>query len=77
MTTPQDQGFVADTPDSVAYFRFAALKGRLKLESKGLGFRGGATRPQLAKEFGLKPRAPYEEYIAYCESQMALLIAKK
>jgi hypothetical protein len=65
------------TPDEISYFRFASIKQRLKLESVGLKFRGGSTRSLVAKEFGLKPRAPFAEYIAYCESQMAILIAKK
>lgn len=73
----QDKGFVADTPDSISYFRFASLKGALKLEKVGLKTRGGALRPKLAKEFGLSPKAPHADFIAYCESKMAILIAKK
>ncbi len=61
----------------VSYARFASLKGRLKLESKGLKFSGGATRPKLASEFNLSPRAPYQEYIDYCQAQMDKLLAEK
>lgn len=71
--TPQ----VFQTPDEIAYYRFASLKFRLGVERAGMTFRDGATRPQLAAEFGLKPRDPLTAYIAYCETQMALLLAKR
>lgn len=64
-------------PDQVAYARLAVIKGRLKLESKGLKFRGASTRGQLAVEFGLKPRDGYDKYIAYCEKKMAEALAKR
>lgn len=72
-----DQTIVIDTPDGLTHAYYARLKGRLKLEKVGLKFRDGAARPKLAAAFGLKPKAPYDDYIAYCESQMAILIAKK
>lgn len=65
------------TDDERAYYRFTVTKGRIKMEEKGLKFRDGAIRPKLAKEFGLKPRDPYSAYIAYCETQQALLLAKR
>lgn len=58
----------------VEYFRFSSIKHQLKLEKLGLKSRGGALRPRLAKEFGLKPRATYEEFIAYCEAKMQELL---
>jgi len=71
------EGFTVNTPDGISYFRFASVKGMLNLESKGLYGRGGALRPRLAAEFGLKPRDSYAKYIAYCEAQLAILLAKK
>lgn len=68
---------VFDTPDGISYARFVSLKGRLKLEAKGLKFRGGATRPRLATEFGLNPRDSYDAYISHCETQMTILLTKK
>lgn len=68
---------VLSGPTEVSYGRFAALKGALKMEKVGLKSRGGALRPRLAKEFGLKPRDSYDAYIAYCESQMAILLAER
>lgn len=72
-----DGGFIADTPDKIRYFRLASVKGMLSLESKGLKSRGGALRPRLAAEFGLKPRDSYAKFIGYIESQLAILRAKK
>lgn len=72
-----EKSIVVNTPDGISYFRFASIKGMLNLESKGLYGRGGALRPRLAKEFGLKPRDSYAKYIAYCEAQMAILLANK
>jgi hypothetical protein len=66
-----------NTPEGISYFRFASLKGQLKLESVGLKSSSGALRPQLAKEFGLKPRAPHAEYIAYCIARMNELIPRQ
>ena len=72
-----DNGFIADTPDKISYFRLASVKGMLTLESKGMKSRGGALRPRLAREFGLKPRDGYDKYIAYIETQLMILRAKK
>lgn len=83
MTTPQQESnaqFAAQTfstPDEIAYFRFCQLKYALKVEALGLKHKGGALRPKLATEFGLKPRDPLTAYIAYCETQQALLLAKR
>ena len=45
------------------HYRLVSLKGMLKLESLGMKTRGGALRPRLAREFGLKPRSTYDEFI--------------
>lgn len=58
------------TGDGVTAFRFASIKAQLKLEKVGLKSSGGALRPRLAKEFDLKPRADYAEYIAYCQAKI-------
>lgn len=72
-----EKSMIVNTPDGIRYFRLASVKGMLNLESKGLKGRGGALRPRLAKEFGLKPRDGYDKYIAYIEAQLAILLAKK
>jgi len=77
MSSQQEKAFIADTPDAVSYFRFASIKQQLKLEQVGLKSSGGALRPRLAKEFNLKPKAPHADYIAYCESQLTILRARK
>lgn len=64
-------------PDEVSYGRLAALKGALKLERVGLKTRGGALRPRLAAEFGLKPRDSYDKFIQVIQTRMDELLAKR
>ena len=64
-----------DTPDRVGYFRLASLKGMLKLEKAGLKTRGGAIRPRIAGELGLKARDPHDKFIAEIERRMGELFA--
>lgn len=56
-------GTPIDTPAGIHYFRLASLKGMLALEQVGLKTRGGALRPRIAAELGLKPRDSYDVYI--------------
>lgn len=81
MSTPRnDTALVFETPDQIAYYRITVIKGALKKEvlARQHGFSlGRALRPQLAKEFGLKPRDSHDKYIAYCETQQAILLAKR
>lgn len=58
------------TGGAIHAFRFASLKGQLKLEQAGFKTRGGALWPRLCKEFGLKRNAPYEDYIKYFQDQL-------
>jgi hypothetical protein len=57
--------------NAVRYARFASLKYQLKLEQAGMKSSGGALRPRLAKEFGLKARDGHASYIGYCIEEMA------
>lgn len=52
------------------YARFCGLKYHLRIEMAGMKHRYGALRPKLAEEFGLKPRAKYEDYITYCDKKL-------
>lgn len=70
-TTPK--GFTCKTPDEIAYFRLASLRGALRLAAVGMKSRGGALRPKLAAEFGLTARAPYPDFIAAIEAKMATI----
>jgi hypothetical protein len=65
---------IATTPNGINYVRLASLKGMVTLESKGMKGRGGPIRPRIAAEFGLKPRAPYAEFITAIQSRMAELL---
>lgn len=64
------EGFIVTTPAEFDFFRYAQLKACLKMERAGLKIRGGALRPQLAKEFGLKARESHDAYIAKCVEMM-------
>lgn len=61
----------------IAFVRLASLKGRLSLEKAGLEFKGPATRPLIAAEFGLKPRDSYDMYIAAIVAKMNEILAEK
>lgn len=65
---------IASTPAGISYVRLASIKGMVMLESKGLKGRGGPIRPRIATELGLKPRAPYADFIAAIQSRMAELL---
>jgi len=45
---------VCDTPDKVEAFHALSIRGRLKMELKGLKFRGGSTFSYVKAKFGLK-----------------------
>ena len=45
---------VCNTPEQIAAFRLLSIRGRLKLELKGLRFRGRSTFSIVKAEFGFK-----------------------
>lgn len=55
---------VLNTPQQIALFALASQRAQLKLEKLGMKSSGGPLRPRLAASLGLKPRDPYERYIA-------------
>lgn len=60
MTT---QPIVVDTPNAIAKYRLCAIRARIKMEAKGLKFRGGSTRTHVAAELGLKPRDTHQKFV--------------
>ena len=56
-------------------YRLASLKMQLKMEAAGMTSSGGAIRPRIAAEFGLKPRASHAEFIEAVEKRIAELVA--
>jgi len=58
------------TPDEISIFRLLSVKHQLNFEKMGMKSSGGALRPRLAKEFGLKPRDSYEMYIAAVQKKI-------
>ena len=77
MTTQSKGAVSVSTPEGIDYFRFSSVKAQLKMEKVGLKSSGGALRPRLAKEFGLSPRAPHDDYIAYCVARMNECLEKR
>ena len=62
------------TPTAISYGRLASLKGMLKLEKVGMKTRGGALRPRIAVELGLKPRDSHDKYIEVIQAKMDALL---
>lgn len=60
----QEVHLVASTPNEIAIWRLASLRGKIGLEAKGMKCRGRSTRSRIAEEFGLKSRDPHEKFIA-------------
>ena len=63
------------TNNAISYGRLASLKGMLKLEKVGLKTRGGALRPRIAAEFGLKARDSHDKFIAEIQRRMEEYLA--
>lgn len=64
-------------PDQIEAYRWATIRGALRLEQRGLKSRGGALRPRLAKQLGLTPRAPYEAFLAAVQVKIDEFYAKE
>ena len=72
--TIDKQNLSFTTSDEIEYVRLASIKGRIKLESKGLKFRGGSTRSAMALEFNLTPRASHQKFIDAIQLKMDALL---
>ncbi len=51
---------IADTPEKIRAFQLLALKGALKLESKGMKRHGRSALSAVKAEFGIKGRTAAE-----------------
>lgn len=71
------QPVVLNTPDHMVFYRLCQLRGVLKMEKVGLKGRAGPVRPKIAAEFGLKPRASYDEFIAAVQKKIDEMISEK
>ena len=56
--------------NEVQFFHICALKGAVKLESKGLKRRGESAKSIAIKELGLKRNSSFEEVIAALETKI-------
>ena len=64
---------IASTSTQIAIVRMASLRGMLRLEKAGMTTSGGALRPRIAAELGLKPRASHDVFIANITARIAVL----
>lgn len=59
------------TPEGINAYRLASIRAALRLESVGMKTRGGALRPKIAKELGLRPRDSYATFIKELDTRIA------
>lgn len=74
----EDNGFIADNPDSIEYFQLSAAKAAIKLESVGLKHSSGkCVRKMWALHFGLSARAKHDEVTSCIKQRMEFLLTAK
>lgn len=64
-------GAIIVTGEAIALYQLVTVRAALKLEARGLRFKGGMLRTGWAKRLGLKPRASYETVIAELDKRIA------
>lgn len=69
-------GGTVATGEVVSYVRLASLRGMLRMEKAGMKSRGGALRPRIAAELGLKARDSYDTFIDTVQAKMEELAPK-
>lgn len=67
-----EQAIVA-TGAGITLFRLLALRGMVRMESHGMKTRGGAIRPRIAEELGLRARATYADFLNRIEELIAAI----
>ncbi len=73
-----NQSITISDPTGISYARLAALKGAVKLESKGMKMSRGVNATRIARqELGLKPRAPHQEVIEAIQKRMDALLVQR
>lgn len=71
---------MSQSQQELDYYQLAILKSNLRMEKVGMKHSaqsGKALRPQLAEQFGLKPRDSYDMYIAEVQRRMDAILAAK
>jgi hypothetical protein len=58
-----DSGAIIVTGLSIDKFRLASLRGMLRMEKAGMKTRGGAIRPRICVELGLKRNDSFDTFI--------------
>jgi hypothetical protein len=67
---------VINTPEGIAAYRLLSLRGMLRMEKAGMKTRGGALRPRIAAELGLKARDSHDTFITEIERRLEELKPK-
>ena len=68
-----DEAIVCDTPDKIRFFSLLSMRGRLKMEMRGLRFkpvRGMTTATVVKKMFGLPKSCRNEKALARLEEEI-------
>lgn len=68
VTVHADGSFTVNTPDAIRFYQLHALLGAVKLEAKGLKFRGGSRTALAKRRFGIKGKRP--AVIAWLEAHI-------
>jgi hypothetical protein len=71
---------ICDTPDSIRFFSLLSMRGRLKMEMRGLRFkpvRGQTTATVVKNLFGLPKSCRNEKALARLEEEIVAMKAKK
>ena len=71
-----NQAIVCDTPESINMFRLLSLKGRLKMEIRGMKFRV-RTGPAVKQMFGLSKGCSLKKALAALEGEIERLQAAR
>ena len=72
-----DKLLIAKTPAEINFWHLASLRGALRLEKAGMKRRGRSSLSIAKQEFGLKPRASYDDAIVAVQAAIDCRIAEK
>lgn len=71
------EGAQVFTGEGITYAGLAGLKYNLRLEALGMKSKGGAIRPRVAVQLGLKKTAPHADFIKAIEERMQAILDRQ
>ncbi len=72
-----NQMTVVDTPEGIHFYRLLSLRGRLRMEMRGLRGKGRSVASVVKEMFGLKKGCRNEKALARLEEEIKNLIKEK